>query len=97
VILFKQRSSIFVGTTINWDKNIYTIDILVYNISMNQFLVIALFVFMIATFAVMMTGIILMAKGGEANKKYGNRLMQLRVIFQGVALMCLAILISIKD
>jgi hypothetical protein len=78
-------------------KKICTIYILVYIEFMQQFLVIALFVFMIATFAVMMTGIILMAKGGEANKKHGNRLMQLRVIFQGVALMCLAALVSMKN
>lgn len=63
---------------------------------MNQILVIFLFISMFATFAVMATGIALMAIGGESNKKHGNRLMQLRVIFQGVALACLAILIVTK-
>ncbi len=32
-----------------------------------------------------------MIKGGEFNKKYGNRLMQARVVLQGVALACFAL------
>lgn len=64
---------------------------------MEQILVILLFISMIATFIVMMTGIILMAKGGDTNSKYGNKLMQLRVIFQGAALACLAVLIFMTD
>ncbi|MBI1326765.1 MAG: twin transmembrane helix small protein [Alphaproteobacteria bacterium] len=35
---------------------------------------------------VLILGIISMAKGGEFNKKYGNKLMQARVVLQGVAL-----------
>lgn len=41
---------------------------------------------MVAVVGVLITGIVLMNKGGEANKKYGNRLMQARVILQGVAI-----------
>jgi uncharacterized membrane protein len=56
-------------------------------------LAILLFVAMVATFLVMMAGIILMARGGEANTKYGNQLMQARVLLQGISLMILAILL----
>jgi hypothetical protein len=31
-------------------------------------------------------GIAFMTKGGEANKKYGNKLMRMRVTLQGLAL-----------
>lgn len=41
---------------------------------------------MAAVVAVLVTGLILMSKGGEANKKYGNRLMQARVMLQGLAI-----------
>jgi preprotein translocase subunit SecG len=41
---------------------------------------------MMAVVAVLVTGLVLMSKGGEANKKYGNRLMQARVMLQGVAI-----------
>lgn len=41
---------------------------------------------MAAVVAVLVTGIILMSKGGEANKKYSNRLMQARVMLQGLAI-----------
>jgi hypothetical protein len=55
-----------------------------------------LLVAMIATFGVMATGIFLMAKGGEANTKYGNTLMQWRVLLQAVSLTLLAVLIFSK-
>jgi hypothetical protein len=32
-------------------------------------------------------GLIVMVKGGEVNKKYGNRLMRARVTLQGLALL----------
>jgi hypothetical protein len=41
---------------------------------------------MAAVVGVLLTGVFSMARGGEFNKKYGNRLMQARVILQGVAL-----------
>ena len=37
------------------------------------------------------TGIVLMAKGGELNQKYGNKLMQARVWMQGIAIGLLAL------
>jgi hypothetical protein len=39
-----------------------------------------------AVLAVLLIGVFGMAQGGKFNKKYGNKLMQARVILQGVAL-----------
>ncbi len=47
-------------------------------------------VLMLVTFGVLIAGIALMAAGGEANTKYGNRLMFSRVGMQGLALLMLA-------
>ena len=46
---------------------------------------------MAAVLGVLAVGIISMLKGGEFNKKYGNKLMRARVILQGVALAMLAL------
>jgi len=40
---------------------------------------------MLATLGVLFAGIFTMVRGGEFNKKYGNKLMRLRVICQAVA------------
>jgi predicted permease len=61
---------------------------------MHQLLIGLLFLSMLATFAVMMAGILCMARGGEVNKKHSNKFMQWRVICQGVALACLAALVT---
>ena len=61
-----------------------------------SFLAILLFIAMIATFLVMVAGIVLMAQGGERNTRYGNRLMQTRVLLQGVSLLLLALLLISK-
>ena len=58
---------------------------------MNTLTVIAMIVAMLAVLTVMGLGIFSMAKGGEFNKKYGNKLMQARVLLQGVALALLAL------
>ncbi len=39
------------------------------------------------TLAVLFAGLITMGRGGEFNKKYGNRLMRWRVTIQGVAVL----------
>lgn len=39
-----------------------------------------------AVVAVLITGLVAMSKGGEFNKRYGNKLMRLRVIIQGVTI-----------
>jgi hypothetical protein len=46
---------------------------------------------MLVTLGVLFSGLIVMARGGEANRKYGNKLMRARVIAQGVALLLFAI------
>lgn len=51
---------------------------------------------MLATVVVLVTGIALMARGGEANRKYGNKMMVLRVTFQALALAMLALLLMMK-
>ncbi len=43
-------------------------------------------VFMLATLATLGIGVVGMGKGGEFNRRNSNRLMRLRVIFQGLAI-----------
>ncbi len=47
---------------------------------------ILLFVAMGITLAVLFAGLFTMARGGEFNRKHGNRLMRLRVLFQAIAI-----------
>ena len=58
--------------------------------------VILLLFFMLATVVVLVVGIGLMARGGEANRKYGNKLMTARVAFQALAIAVLVLLIAAK-
>jgi hypothetical protein len=51
---------------------------------------------MFLTALVLIIGIGLMARGGEANRKYGNKMMVARVAFQGLALAVLAILLMMR-
>lgn len=44
-----------------------------------------------AVLGVLVVGIVGMLKGGEFNKKYGNKLMQARVLLQGLALILLTL------
>ena len=44
-----------------------------------------------AVLGVLVVGIVGMLQGGEFNKKYGNKLMQARVILQGLALLLFAL------
>ena len=52
---------------------------------------------MAATAIVLVIGIVLMAKGGEANRKYGNKMMVMRVSLQGLALATVALLLLMKQ
>ncbi|NDF12969.1 MAG: twin transmembrane helix small protein [Proteobacteria bacterium] len=52
--------------------------------------------FALATLGVLIAGIILMAKGGKANKKYSNRLMMARVLLQGCAVLLLGLMFMMK-
>jgi ABC-type Fe3+-siderophore transport system permease subunit len=52
-----------------------------------------LVLFMLAlaiTLGVLFAGLFVMARGGEVNRKYGNKLMRARVIAQGVAVLLFA-------
>jgi hypothetical protein len=52
---------------------------------------------MLAVLGVLALGLFSMVKGGEFNKKYGNKLMQARVILQGLALALLALAWAMSD
>ena len=58
---------------------------------MNSFIFICVVVAVISVAAVLGLGLLSMAHGGELNKKYGNKLMQARVILQGLAIALLVI------
>lgn len=53
---------------------------------MSQIFFILMVLAALSVAGVLIIGIISMAKGGEFNKKYGNKLMQARVVLQGFAL-----------
>ncbi|MFL5221231.1 MAG: twin transmembrane helix small protein [Microvirga sp.] len=42
---------------------------------------------MIAAVGALLLGVFSMAKGGEFNRKYGNKLMRLRIALQGLAIL----------
>lgn len=46
---------------------------------------------MVATLAVLAVGVFGMFRGGSFNKKYGNKLMQARVLLQAVAIALIAL------
>ena len=51
---------------------------------------------MLATAAVLVMGLALMARGGEVNRKYSNKMMTLRVALQAAALAVMAVLLLTK-
>lgn len=53
---------------------------------------IALGISMAAVLAALVAGVVVMAKGGDKDKKYSNKLMQARVYLQGLALLILLLL-----
>jgi hypothetical protein len=59
---------------------------------MNGFLAVLLIIAMVATLGVLFAGLIVMARGGEVNRKYGNVLMRWRVVLQFSALVRLALI-----
>ncbi len=58
---------------------------------MNTFMLVCFILSVVSLLGVLALGIFSMAKGGEFNKKYGNKLMQARVMLQGSALVLLVI------
>ncbi len=63
---------------------------------MNGFLPFIIVAAIIATAVVLIIGIAGFARGGEFNRKHGNKLMRLRVLLQAVAilLICIGIYVS---
>ena len=49
------------------------------------------------TLGVLFAGLITMARGGEFNRKHGNRLMRWRVIAQGTALVIFVLAMLMRD
>ena len=63
---------------------------------MSNFFTILMLIAMAAVLASLIVGIVAMAKGGEFNKKYGNKLMRMRVMLQGVALLLFALAVMTR-
>mgnify|MGYP001608176874 CR=1 FL=1 len=59
---------------------------------MGYFIVLLVILTVIAVVGSLFLGIAVMLRGGELNKKYGNKLMIARVGFQGMSLVLLAII-----
>lgn len=59
---------------------------------MFDILSILLVVAMGITLLVLFSGLVSMARGGEFNRRNANRLMWLRVLFQGIAILIFAVL-----
>ncbi len=55
--------------------------------AMNDILTALVVVALVATLAVLLAGVVAMAKGGAFNRKWGNKLMRARVAMQALAVM----------
>jgi hypothetical protein len=62
---------------------------------MSAVLPVLIIIALLATLGVLLFGVFSMARGGEFNAKYSNKLMRLRVICQFVAIMLIALLMLI--
>lgn len=58
---------------------------------MSPFMVALVVIAMLITLGVLFAGLFSMARGGEFNRKYGNKLMRYRILAQGAALLLFAI------
>jgi ABC-type methionine transport system permease subunit len=56
---------------------------------MATFFMILSAIFALATLASLMVGVVSMGKAGDFNRRYGNKLMRLRVMFQLATVACL--------
>ena len=54
---------------------------------------IILVLFMVATLAIVVIGVIAMAVNGKLNKNHSNKLMRLRVLFQAIAIFVFVVII----
>jgi hypothetical protein len=64
---------------------------------MNGILIALAVLAMICVLVVLVIGLVGMIRGGEFNRKYGNKLMQARVVLQGAALALLALVFFLSQ
>ncbi|AZL15265.1 HIG1 domain-containing protein [Rickettsiales endosymbiont of Stachyamoeba lipophora] len=57
---------------------------------------VTLLIFMFITIAIVIAGVLLMARGGKLNKKFSNKLMVARVIFQAIALVVAFLIFAVN-
>lgn len=62
-----------------------------YSLAMSNPFPVLLIIALLAVLGVLFLGLFSMARGGEFNKRHGNRLMRWRVLAQGAALVLLAL------
>lgn len=62
---------------------------------MNGFVATLMIVAMLATLGVLLVGLFSMARGGDFDRRNSNRLMRLRVIMQGAAVLLFLLLILV--
>ncbi|MDX1710432.1 MAG: twin transmembrane helix small protein [Rhodovibrionaceae bacterium] len=58
---------------------------------MSAFFFVLMGLAMALTLGVLFTGLIAMARGGDFNRKYSNKLMRMRILAQGLALLFFAV------
>ncbi len=63
---------------------------------MDAIALILLVIAMITTVVVLFTGLFAMARGGEFNRKYGNKLMRWRIMAQAAALLIFAVAMMMR-
>ncbi|MEO1193243.1 MAG: twin transmembrane helix small protein [Pseudomonadota bacterium] len=63
---------------------------------MESFAIVLMIIAMVVTLVVLFTGLISFARGGEFNRKHGNKLMRWRVTAQGVAIAMFLLAVLLK-
>lgn len=64
---------------------------------MSRFFFILMVIAMVLVLLSLIVGMGAMIKGGEFNKKYGNKMMRLRVTLQGIALALFALAVITQE
>lgn len=62
-----------------------------YPVHMSGFFFVAMIIAMLLALGSLLVGLVSMVKGGEFDRKYSNKLMQVRVYMQGIALVLFAL------
>ena len=64
---------------------------------MSSFFSVLMIIAMVAVFASLVVGLGSMVKGGAFNKKYGNKLMRVRIGLQALALLLFVLAVATKQ